>query len=483
MNNTSIISIVRSFTKGDIKSFDDFVKSPYFNKKSAVIKLWDVIKRKAPAFKDEELKRENLYLEVFPDKSFNYGTMKNLIFELTKLAEKFLELEFYKEDDYFNYYYELGGLLSKGQMKQYASRCAEIEKHLADSTEFDGENYDKLFNLKWFKLEYIYSNIAKDASKKEVFLISKYLIYDFIIKLIKSYINEKGIELEYNYKEKDSVSEKFFDHIDFEDFIRSIEPDSEKDSRILSVHYKLYRSVSSPENLSYYYDYKESLLKNTELFSIDERRVLYSGLRIALIFVSFHNNINYDAEIFGIYKVMLEDGAVLNYYGNIELIVFANYIAYASRAGDAGFITSFLSSYLEKIPEEHRENMKLFGEANIYYIENDYDKSLEVLLKVDEKIIRIKRASKNLEMMIHYERNDYDSFLYTSDSYKHFISRNKSIPKNAKTGIMNTVNYVNRLFRLREKSSRAEREKLTNEIRKEKIAIKGWLLEKIKEIK
>ena len=481
MNNSTLISIVKSFSKEDIKSFDDFVKSPYFNKKSAVVKLWEAIYQKAPAFKEEELKRESLYCEIFPGKDFNYGTMKNIIYELTKLAEKFLELEFYKGDNYFNYYYELGGLLSKGQMKLYASRYDEIEKKLINAYEFDGVNYDQLFNLKWANLNYIFSNISKDESKNEVYMISKYLIYDFFVKLIKSYVNVKGIELEYNYKDDNSTIYNYLKHVDLEGFIKELKADSDKDQKILLVHYKLFRAVSTPEDSSFYFDLKESLQKYEEYFWEDEKRILYSGLRIALMYTAFYNDINYDGELLDIYKAMLNNNVILNYYGNIELIVFVNYICYASRAGDMDFLSTFLDNYLEKIPEEHRANLNLFGEANLHYIKNEFDKSLEALLKVDEKMIGIKRASKNLEMMIHYERSDYDSFQYTYDTYKHFVSRNKSIPENMKKGMLKTINYINLLFKLSEKPDKIEIEKFYNDVRKDNIAIKGWLMRKLKE--
>ena len=483
MNNNSTVSTVKSFSRNDVKAFDDFIRSPYFNKKSSVIRLWEILRDLFPDFPDEELRREKLYKKLFPGKEYNYGTIKNLIFDISKLAEKFLEMEFYNNDDYFNYYYQLGGLLRKGQMRLYKSRSAEIEKKLMNQDEFDGENYDKLFNLKWFKLEYIFSNITNDDSKEEVYAISKYLIYDFVVKLVKSFINIKGIELEFNFKNENAEIIRFFENIDLDGFINRVDGISNKDIKILSIYYKLYKSVSNPSDINLYFELKDSFIKNVNLFSIDERRVLYSGLRIALIFVSFKNDIAYDNEIFFIYKAMLEDNSILNYYGNIELIVFANYISYATRSNDAGFIKFFLEKYLDKIPSEHRENLKLFGEANISYLNKDYSSSLENLLKVNENILGIKRAVKNLEMIIHYERDDYDSFLYSVDSYKHYISRNKKITSDMKENIMRTIHYLSSMFKLKDNPDEYERSKLLEQVKNDRVPIKGWIIEKLSEYK
>src|SRR5688572_193243 len=93
MINSTLIGLLRTLNKGELKKLDEMVISPYFNKKSAVIKFWKAVKKYAPAFDTGMLTHEELYKEIFPGQVFNYGTLKNLIYEMTKLTEKFLELE------------------------------------------------------------------------------------------------------------------------------------------------------------------------------------------------------------------------------------------------------------------------------------------------------------------------------------------------------------------------------------------------------
>ncbi|MBK6878072.1 MAG: hypothetical protein IPG99_16910 [Ignavibacteria bacterium] len=72
-----------------MKSFADYVDSPFFNKKSSITKFFKSITVFYPDFNDESLGREILWKSLYPAKPYNYGVMKNLIHDLTKLAEDF----------------------------------------------------------------------------------------------------------------------------------------------------------------------------------------------------------------------------------------------------------------------------------------------------------------------------------------------------------------------------------------------------------
>ncbi len=99
MKKSSAIEIISTFSKEDLDLFSDFLKSPYFNKIKNAVKLYTEIKRYAPGFDNENIDKEKLWKKIFPGKEYNYGTMKNLIHEFTRLAEKFVTNEIYKKNE------------------------------------------------------------------------------------------------------------------------------------------------------------------------------------------------------------------------------------------------------------------------------------------------------------------------------------------------------------------------------------------------
>ena len=74
MLNSSLIEILKSFNKIEIKEFNNMVCSPWFNKRLAVTKFWGVVRGYAPDFNTKELERENVYKIIYPGKKYNYGT-------------------------------------------------------------------------------------------------------------------------------------------------------------------------------------------------------------------------------------------------------------------------------------------------------------------------------------------------------------------------------------------------------------------------
>ena len=61
MLKSSLLEILRTFSKQELIKFEDFVRSPYFNKKENVVKLFLEIKKYAPEFESENLDKEKVY--------------------------------------------------------------------------------------------------------------------------------------------------------------------------------------------------------------------------------------------------------------------------------------------------------------------------------------------------------------------------------------------------------------------------------------
>ncbi len=146
MKNSSLIEILRTFTPEENLRFDAFVSSAYFNKKSAVTKLWSEVKHYYPKYDSPELDREKVYEKIFPGNKYNYGTYKNLVFDLTKLAEKFLAVEKMLADNFQSGIYLLNQLREKSLGNLFSQKYRSIEKSIKESGSF-GDRYKMLLEM------------------------------------------------------------------------------------------------------------------------------------------------------------------------------------------------------------------------------------------------------------------------------------------------------------------------------------------------
>ena len=59
----SLLEILRTFSHDELKKFEDFLSSPYFNKHSGVTLLYKHIKKYAPEFKSPKLEMDEVWSE------------------------------------------------------------------------------------------------------------------------------------------------------------------------------------------------------------------------------------------------------------------------------------------------------------------------------------------------------------------------------------------------------------------------------------
>jgi hypothetical protein len=84
-----IIEILKTFSKQEIKSFERFLDSRYFNESEKIRKLYRLLVNHYPLFVSVRLNEENLSRELNPNLNFNKSTFKSLLSDLSTLSERF----------------------------------------------------------------------------------------------------------------------------------------------------------------------------------------------------------------------------------------------------------------------------------------------------------------------------------------------------------------------------------------------------------
>ena len=221
MQNTSFLEIMRVLNKEELKRFDSFLNSPYFNTRSNVIKLFVVIKKYAPDFRDSSLDKEEIWKKISPGKEYNYGILKNIIYDITKLAERFLETEGLIENEPQRMKNLLIKLGDKHLENIFMNKYNSFEKNYFKSSKFHNEYYSDYIDLKESRF-LMQAFDPKLRSKLISTDISEMLIFDFIAKFSVNYNNMYIEKTEYNeLPENDFIkmfSEKVFKDTELEEY-------------------------------------------------------------------------------------------------------------------------------------------------------------------------------------------------------------------------------------------------------------------------
>lgn len=90
MYKFTLINTLKSFNLKEIREFGDFVRSPFFNKNQAAVKLFDYLRKYYPDFNSGKLRKEIAYKEMFGKSDYSESFMKTIIHILSNLADEFL---------------------------------------------------------------------------------------------------------------------------------------------------------------------------------------------------------------------------------------------------------------------------------------------------------------------------------------------------------------------------------------------------------
>jgi len=492
MLKSSLLEIIRTFSKQELIKFDDFVRSPYFNKKENVINLFVEIRKYAPFFTDVNLEKEKTWVRVFPGKEYNYGIMKNLIHDLTKLCESFITVEYSKPDNLRNNIDLLAALLKRQITKVFSLKYDIIEKSfhnpvLKNESYKIEDYYDFLKKLNLLKAIYNRLHNPGSSSFESISASGDYFIYSSIIYFYKHFNNYLAFN-DKHVPKKDNATEMFLADLNknfISELLKNVKVKSDRDYLILKCFHDMNIALNADADISSYFTFKKSLLECTELISKGDLQDLLSCLSNSISYLregKSNTGINSNKEILDIYNIEIENNIFLQPNGVMDQNSFINYIVTAFTLKEYEKIEIFVKKFGNKIPEDRRENVNNYSQAHICFGKKEFDKSLEYLSRINYDFFNMKHLIKDIQMMNYYEINDYISFSYAKDSYKHFVSKNKSVNSHNKSLSEIFCNHISRLFKLRESFDQFELNKFRKEIMENKIINKYWILDKISEI-
>jgi len=490
MLKSSLIEIIRTFSKEEFLKFEDFIKSPYHNKNSNTIKLYSELKKHSPEFSDEGLDKEIVWKKLFPEKEYNYGTMKNLIYELNKLAMKFIVLEEFEENILEKDIILMNCLNERNIPKLFNVKMKELERHYSkDSFNNDyffiNDFYAAFSKINWIRIYHNRANNLNAVTEKDLIDSSATFVYSFLIYLFKYYNNVLTDSLNQNFSMEKNILPVFLKEISpeiIEKLLSIVKEHSVRDHKILSVFWKMSRSQLYNQNIEYFFDFKKNLNDNLKILSRWDAKDLFSLLGNTLNSID-PSKINIDKELLDISNSMLNNNIFFNRDGSMTTSDFLLYLWRAYNAGDYDSIDNFTLKFLKKIPAESREYSKNISDAFLLFGKGKFDEVLGIITALQHPNFMLKVRMKLLKAKCLYELNDQITFDSEYKSTYHFLKNNKLLSPKVKNDTKYLFDRIKCMFRLKEKFSSYEFEKLKNEISMGSMNKNSWLNVKMNEFK
>ncbi len=469
MNKTKLISILKSFSKPEMSKFSFFVRVFYAAGNGKILKLLREIVKYYPKFENENFTKELLFKKVYNQKKYNDATMRKLISYLTAVVEEFLIYISVKKDAFASDLHLLKELSSRNLDRIFQQQAAITEKQMkryARNSEYYYNRFRLLNTVNSFHAIRKRS-IAVDNYQKEADSFFHY----FFIEALNTYI--------YLANEK-KISNREFHLPLFTEVMNHLKNNSYSEIISIPVYYNCLMLIMS-EDEKYFHMLRELQKKLDYKINNDELRATYIVFENFCVAQENKGIAEYKKDMFELQKESVLRGLHLS-GERIHIFTFLNIVTQAVSAGELLWAENFIKQNGHLLEPEYEFDVVNLAYAKCEFSRKEFEKALTNLGKINIESSHFKLSVRTLMLMIYYELGLYEPAVSLLDTYKHFIARDKLLPKPDKQNRMEFAKYFKEILSLKAGMSRdihtIQHQVLTSDY----FAEKEWFLEKIDEL-
>lgn len=490
MHSTKAVQVLQAFSPEEMKKFRDFINSPYHNTNKSVIKLFEALRKEYPEFDEKKISKEKLYPKIFGSKPYNEQVMKNLSSELLGLELKFLTVDKYLTQ---NYYDQEVDLLSQLRVKKldavFNKKWKELEKELADSTLMIHPLFYHLHRIETEKTKF---HIARDEQRLiagKVLKTGEYLIYYFLTEISRITIDMHSNVHSFNVVYDNDLVHKFIGSFNFDAVIQHINENDYEYKDMLTLYYYRLMAVLYDKDDDYY-TFKDLLYKHLHMFSDPEKASLLLSLEQCSIHRSNLGKVAALQDQLDAMKKQVELGIFRTIRKELSLMNFRNIIHVSLMLREVEWTEKFLHDHIDMVNPLNKENVLNHSLAVIAYKRDEFEKSLEHFNIISLENPFYASDVKTHQAIIFYELGHYDSALSTLDSFRHILNRTDFVQLFREVNIR-FINFLTSMIKLKFKEQDMTKEEMSEAASKllekfqnttEMTNHKNWISKKIKEM-
>jgi len=484
------IDVIKTFTTAELKSFELFIRSPYYNTNKAVIVLFELIRKYIIKSFAKPLSEEELFIRIYPAKKYNYGIMKNLLSELFGLCEKFLAV------------HPIEGDLT-----------AEFEESIRRLRNYNRHSLDKLFHSEYKKLEdkMEYSVLSTDyyrnkfrltetlykhyttkskytGANETIYPMSIYSTCDIISTLKQNIAGMEYLENQLNNAPDLNIAEAFYRNFNFENFLKEIKGLQPEHFNYINLQVRLMKLYRDRADFDNYNELKEIILSNIENYSNSEKWFLSSAL-----FGFVLNNYIKASSVELLHELSLIRKTQLAHVkfntdglAPLQSGVFRNMIELFIILGEVEFAEGVIRNHLNDIEESKRKSSYSYSMALIEESKGNHENVLSLLRDAEFSDYQAKFSVKMVALFAFYNLEYIEEGLSAIDSMKHFIKDTDEFIEPVKLNLSERVHTLEKLFKIRanpEKYTIEDIVMLENTAATFLVTRKEWFLAKTAELK
>ncbi len=432
MLKTKLVTLLKTFSKQEMKDFEKFILSPYFSSPRNLKPLYNLLKKYHPSFTSPSFTEEKIFRKLNPGVKYEKKKSKHhlqvLVSEMTALAEKFLGFElFKKENEGFELYNSISKATLSRNLFDYSHKLILKNMDRIQKTDSIRSFFNEMIEMNGM-LEAIYLGSDRQHKVFEYVQRIPLYLYGCMFFDLGHMVNDyKALETGLNINTKIvELFEKSIDAFDPEIFKKACYDDGLGTKHLILTNYYLIKSLLNN------YD-EESFIKAIEIYKNEIRNInntvkwaFYTMIlnilikRKSLIDYKKYSSLGSNFIDFAIDKELfstiteISNSSILCYsIFHFKLVVLNN-----------KDLKKFIDLMLDKIFRVHENWLYEYLYAWLSFKNNDYEGTLEYLSKFNPPLIGAKNTATQLRIASLYSLGYIEEAIYNLNSFEHFDRNN-----------------------------------------------------------
>ncbi len=472
MENSKIYSVLLHFNRIEQNRLRKYIISPYFNKNEALIQLFERLIKQINKNNGKALTKEKLWLEMYPEKSFDDVRYRKLCSDLLKLVEGFLAQETFEGNSMHKANF-LMEAVTKRKLEKLYQTCIITSSKLSKKYPYRSANYyhhQYKFEDKRYQLEF------------ELNRSSKSNVEDIIQHLDTFYLAEKLKRTCDILTRKTFMSSHEYKNLFIEEITKYLKENQNEEAPPVAIYYQIYLTLIESEKEEHYYKLKELLNKYGSFFPSNEAKEIFEAALNYCIRMINRGKPAFLKELFNLHEILINN-ELMFVHGELSPWNFMNIVIIALRLGEFEWTEKFIHQYSSRLPKEYRENAVTFNLGRLYFYKKEYKKVVEQLRAVEYEDISYNLASKAMLMITYYDTDEIEPLFSLMDSFRTYLNRKKEIPQRRRNNYLALIRFLKILSKTTPGDTKTT-QKLRKELEETKgiAADKKWLLQKIADL-
>ncbi len=175
MYTHSLFDLLRTFGDKEMMKFGKFLKSPYFNNRNTLNRLFEVLRTFHPEYDHKNLTKEKLFEKIYKNNNYNDSTFRNLMSDLQQAALTFLKLESFRKNEVDSSFFLTDELAQRGLAKIFDEKIRQTDRQLGLDKEISSAYFLSKFRTQTDQF-YMYLQSVRVLKKSFVESESKKLV-------------------------------------------------------------------------------------------------------------------------------------------------------------------------------------------------------------------------------------------------------------------------------------------------------------------